>query len=245
MSWTYDTRSKVWRCTNYADLQYIEINNFAEYGQPVSPYQSGYDHNHVPDFSNIVIEMSQTEVMNNGYGRNITALDFPLVNHFLDNGVMMGDTAYMPQFIERGADAVLSAVGAISRLPIGRHRLGNLINANATRNRDRFINTQLYGFGSYGITAGSITRADAAYIHGTVGFALMLDTVFEVTSSSRRVEAEIGAGDDNWDFNSSNIPPLLNSTVAVLAGPAHYNLTKPIKITFRGSGKRMIASKQL
>ncbi|MCC6509522.1 MAG: hypothetical protein IT423_10465 [Pirellulaceae bacterium] len=245
MSWTYDTTSKVWRCTRYSDLQYAEINNFAEYGQPVSPYQPGYNHSHVPDFGNIVIEMSQSEVMNSGYGRNITALDFPLVNHFLDNGVMIGDSAYMPQIVERGADAVLSAVGAIPRLPTGRHKLGDLIARNAVRNRDRFIDSNLYGWGSYGITAGAITAGDAAYIHGTVSFALTRNTFFVVTSSERLVEAEIGAGDDNWDFTSSSIPRVVNATVATLLGPTHYNLTKPIRMQFRGPGKHMTARKSL
>ncbi len=245
MSWSYNAAGKVWRCTRYSDLQYAEINNFAEYGQPFSPYEPGYDHDHIPDFGNIVIEMSQSEVMNNGYGRNITALDFPLVNHFLDNGVMMGDTRFMPQFVERGADAVLSAVGAIPRLPFGRHRLGDLMTRGAARNRDRFINTSLYGWGSYGITAGGISAGDAAYIHGTVSFALTRNTVFVVTSSERRVEAEIGAGDDNWDFSSSTINRVLNAAVATLAGPHHYNLTSPIQILFRGTGKRMVASVKL
>ena len=245
MSWTYDTTGKVWRCTRYVDLQYAEINNFAEYGQPVSPYQPGYDHSHVPDFGNIVIEMPQSEVMNNGYGSNITTLDFPLVNHFLDNGVMMGDTRFVPQFLERGADAILSAVGAISQVPTGRHTLRSLIARRAARGSDRFISTNLYGLGSYGISAGSITAGDAAYIHGSVSFALKLNTVFVVTGSQRRVEAEIGAGDDNWDFNSGNIPRVVNAAVATILGPAHYNLTSPIKILFRGVGKRMIASKRI
>jgi hypothetical protein len=245
MSWSYDTSAKVWRCTRFSDLQYAEINNFAEYGQPVSPYEAGYDHNHVPDFGNIVIEISQHEVMNSGYGRNITALDFPLVNHFLDNGVMMGDTKYMPQFVERGADTILSAVGAIPQLPPGRHKLGDLIDRRAARNKDRFISTNLYGWGSYGIDAGGISAADAAYIHGTVSFALTRNTVFVVTSIERRVEAEIGAGDDNWDFDSSTISSGVNAAVATLVGPDHYNLTDAIKIRFRGPGKRMIASKKL
>lgn len=245
MSWSFDTATRVWRCTNFSDLQYAEINNFAEYGQPVSPYQPGYNHDHVPDFGNIVIEMPQAAVMNSGYGKNITALDFPLVNHFLDNGVMMGDTRFMPQFVERGADAILSAVGVIPRLPTGRHQLDQLIRRHAVRNSDRFIRTNLYGWGSYGITAGSISAADAAYIHGTVSFALRMNTVFVVSPAERRVEAEIGAGDDNWDFSSSTIHPIVNATVATLAGPDHYNLTGPIRILFRGPGKRMVASKKL
>lgn len=245
MSWSYDASKKVWRCTRYADLQYAEINNFAEYGQPVSPYQSGYDHNHVPDFGNIAIEMPQSEVMSVGYGRNITPLDFPLVNHFLDNGVMMGDTRYMPQIVERGADAILAAVGALRRLPRGSHQLGNLIDRGAARDRDRFISTNLYGWGSYGIAAGAISSADAAYIHGTVSFALKRNTLFIVAPTERRVEAEIGAGDDNWDFNSSTINPVVNGTVATLFGPDHYNLAAPIRFLYRGTGKRMNAWKRL
>ena len=194
MGWTFDPAKKIWRCTSYSDLQFAEINNFAEYGQPVSPYRPGYDHSHVPDFGNIVIEMPQSQVMNQGYGREITTLDFPLVNHFLDNGVMMGDSPYIPQIVERGADAILAAVGAIPTLPTGRHELGSLIDRGAARNRDRFINSNLYGWGSYGITAGDIDAGDAAYIHGTVSFALKRNTVFVVSSNERRVEAEIGAG---------------------------------------------------
>ena len=245
MSWSYDAGAKIWKCTNYSDLQYAEINNFAEYGQPVSPYQAGYDHNHVPDFGNIKIEMPQSEVMNNGYGRNITTLDFPIVNHFLDNGVLMGDTRFMPQVVERVADSALAAMGAIPTVPVGTYNLGNLIDRNNVRNSDRFINTNLYGWGSYGITAGDISSGDAAYIHGTVSFALKRSTSFVVTATERRVEAEIGAGDDNWDFNSSTINPAVNATVATILGPAHYNLTAPIKIEFRGTGKKMTARKPI
>lgn len=79
----------------------------------------------------------------------------------------------------------------------------------------------------------------------TVSFALMRHTVFVVTSTERRVDTEIGAGDDNWDFNSSTVPSVVNGTVAALVGPDHYNLTGPIKIRFRGVGKRMVASRQL
>ncbi len=245
MSWTYDRQAKVWRCSRYSDLQYAEINNLAEYGQPYSPYERGYDHNHVPDFSNIVIEMQQLEVMRSGYGNNITALDFPLVNHFLDNGVLMGDTAYMPQFVERLADRALATVGAIPTLAVGRYRLDDLVRRNRVANRHRFINTNLYGWGSYGIGAGAIQAGDAAYIHGTVSFALMGSSEFIVTSTERIVEAEIGAGDDNWDFQSSNIPRVINATVATIFGPDHYNLTKPIRIIYRGPGKRMTARKKI
>ena len=238
-------RKKIWRCTSYADLQYAEINNFAEYGQPYSPYVRDYDHTHDPDFDNIVIEMPQSEVMHKGYGKNITTLDFPMVNHFLDNGIMMGDTSYVPQVVEMATDAVLTAIGVIPELPKGEHKLGDLIKAGAAKNKDRFITSNLYGWGSYGVTAGDIAASDAAYVHGTVSFALKKNTKFVVEKKMRFVHAEIGAGDDNWDFNSSSIHPVVNATVGTLAGPDHYNLNSPIKILFRGDGKFMVASKKL
>lgn len=245
MSWSFDSTRKIWKCSSYSDLQYAEINNFAEYGQPYSPYVQGYDHDHDPDFDNIVIEMPQSEVMFNGYGKNITTLDFPIVNHFLDNGLITGDSRYIPHEVERVTDAVLTAVGLLDKLPRGEHRLGDLISKGVARNRDRFIRTNLYGWGSYGISAGDIDSADAAFIHGTVSFALKRDTLFCVEPKARRVKAEIGAGDDNWDFNSSTIHPVVNATVATLAGPDHYNLTSAIKILFRGEGKKMWASAEL
>ena len=34
MSWTFDKSSGIWKCTKYSDLNYAEITNLAEYGQP-------------------------------------------------------------------------------------------------------------------------------------------------------------------------------------------------------------------
>jgi len=100
---------------------------------------------------------------------------------------------------------------------------------------DRWIRTNLYGWGKYGISAGDISAGDAAYIHGTVSMALM--------SSTQEVNAEIGAGDDNWNFNSATIPTIVKATVGTLFGPDHYNLTAPLQIRFKGPGKRSIVSR--
>ncbi len=235
MTWHYVSSRKVWTCTSYSDLQYNEINNFAEYGQPSSPYQTGYDHNHTPDFGNIVIEMPQQAVMINGYGKNITPTDFPLVNSFLRTG----DADTDGRVVGTLENAWRAVGGSSSALPTGRHQLGRLIDRGVVANGDRFISTNLYGWGSYGVRSGSIAATDAAYIHGTISFALMRSTVFVVTSTHRQVEAEIGAGDDNWDFESGTIGGPLNAAVAVLAGPDHYNLTGPIRLRYRGPGKRI------
>jgi len=68
----------------------------------------------------------------------------------------------------------------------------------------------------------------------------MKSTIFVYSQFSRKVSAEIGAGDDNWDFNSATIPDMINFTVAAVLGPDHYNLDAPIKIQFVGPGKRSV-----
>ena len=217
MSWSYDKASGVWKCTSYSDLNYAEINNFAEYGQPVSPYEPGFDQNFEPDFSKIIIEMPQREVMTNGYGKNITADKFPIVQRFLNETVT---------------------------IPSGMYSFDDLVRMGFAKNGDKRIRTNLYGWGKYGITAGDINPGDAAYIHGTVSLALMRGTKFTYSKTVREVEAEIGAGDDNWDFESGTISSFLNAAVAAVFGPDHYNLEAPIQIQFRGPGKRSVAKRE-
>jgi hypothetical protein len=217
MSWTLDKTTGVWKCTRYSDLNYAEINNLAEYGEPMSPYEPGFDQNFEPDFDNVIVEMPQLEVMTHGYGHNIKAESFPVVERFLKGKIT---------------------------IPPGTYRFADLVRRKVVVEKDRWIRSNLYGWGGYGITAGDIDPLDAAYIHGTVSFALMRGTRFTVAKSLRRVDAEIGAGDDNWDFDSNTIPRFVNAAVAAIFGPDHYNLTKPIQIRFRGPGKRSIAERR-
>lgn len=216
MSWSYDKVRKVWMCTRYDDLQYAEITNFAEYGQPKSPYEAGFDHDHEPDFARVIIEMPQSEVMSNGYGKNVQASDFPIVQKFLNEKKC---------------------------LPPGKYTFDDLVRKGFASSADRRIQSSLYGGAKHGVTAGTINAGDAAYIHGTVSFALMSGTVFQCDSTRRTVHAEIGAGDDNWDFNSSTVPRGLNALVATFFGPDHYNLERPIQFHFRGPGKRSFAAR--
>ena len=198
-------------------MNYAEINNLAEYGQPFSPYDYGkYDQEFIPDFGKVVIEMPQIEVMMHGYGRNITPEAFPVAKKFLNQKLSLAPGTY--DFKE-------------------------LVRQRFASEHDRWIQTNLYGWGRYGITAGSISALDAAYIHGTVSLALMAGTRFFYSPPYRRIEAEIGAGNDNWDFESLTIPRVLNAAVAAIFGPDHYNLTAPIQIIFTGPGRRVSVSK--
>jgi hypothetical protein len=210
MAWSLDKARGVWKCSSYSDLNYAEINNLAEYGQPRSPYESGFNHTFVPDFAKVIIEMPQLEVMNNGYGQRIRAESFSVVEKFLRESLPF---------------------------PFGTYDFPSLVRFGFAKTSERRIATNLYGWGGHGVTSGNINAGDAAYIHGTVGLALMQRTRFTCNESTRRVDAEIGAMDDNWDFNSSSIPPILNATVATLLGPDHYNLTEPIRINYTGPGR--------
>jgi hypothetical protein len=213
MSWSLDKASNTWRCTEYSDLQYAEIINFAEYGQPRSPYEPGFLDDFAPDFAHVVIEMPQAEVMKNGYGQNVTAENFPIVTRFLKENL---------------------------KFPFGCYSFADLVKIGFAVNSDRTITDSLYGSLFGAAVPGSISAADAAFIHGTVCFRLMASTRFTYRSQQREVHAEIGAGDDNWDFNSSTVPNVVNAFVAVTLGPDHYNLEAPIKINFIGAGKASI-----
>jgi len=216
MSWTLDRARKVWGCSKFFDLDGTTINNFAEYGQPYTPYEHpGFDADFEPDFSNVIIEMPQQQVMTHGYGKNITATDFSIVERFLDSA---------------------------SPLPLGTYSFDDLLSLKYAKNKsERWISTNLYGWGRWGITSGDLDFADAAYVHGTVSLALMSSTRFINQPAFRQVDAEIGAGDDNWDFDSSTIPLAVEAGVATIFGPDHYNLDGPIQIRFIGPGKRSTA----
>jgi hypothetical protein len=49
--------------------------------------------------------------------------------------------------------------------------------------------------------------------------------------------AEIGAGDDNWDFESSNWKAKLLNPIVGAVFVDHYNLGAPIRINFVGPGE--------
>ena len=217
----------VWVASRFSDIDGNSINNLAEFGEPFDPNvpNSGYiDETTIPiDFKKIAVELSQQEVMTSGYGANVTALDFPIVEKFLSFGNL---------------------------LPFGEFTFADLVRrgfASEGPPSDRFTTKSLYRAIPYAILTGNELKLDAAYVHGSVSFALMnpgpktKGTRFINSSTVRRVEAEIGAGKDNWDFNSSNVWRLVNASVAVLIGPTHYNLEEPIIFYFTGPGKRSVA----
>ncbi len=218
MSWELIQSTGIWRCSRYADLDAVAINNLAEYGQPFSPYDPPglFVHDFVPDFAHVILEMPQVEVMTNGYGRDLQAASFPIVSSFLDE-----------------------------ELPFarGEYTFADLVELGFTAAADRGIAGDLYLGGSNGFTPGALEAADAAYVHGTVAAALMAGTRFVYADELRRVDAEMGALDDNWDFESDTIPDIVEVFVAAALGPDHYNLTGPIVLRYTGPGRRSVVER--
>lgn len=212
MGWTLRKEAdgtQVWRCTRYRDLNYAEINNLAEYGSPFSPYEKGYDHDLDPDFKNIIVEMPQSEVMNNGFGKMANLGMFPVVKRFLNNSLS---------------------------IPFGTYGFDDLVRLRFATAKERRYATNLYTTSA----PGDIGAGDAAYIYGTIGFSLMRSSQFTYSEKMREVNIEIGALNDNWDFESgTGIAKALNPLVAATVGPDHYNLEAPITIRFLGSGRRL------
>ncbi len=228
MGWKLKSKSGgryVWACDFYTDLQLYNINNLAEYGQPFDPYEPGFDHDfhdQKTKFDEIEIELPQSQVMFNGYGRNLALDVFPVIKGFLSGRVELPSGTYsFDQMIEidKKFDYKYSTI-----------YLTNLYWKN------------LIG----GIDSGEVSRPDAAYVHGSVWFYLPRETItFQVSRGNLSASAEIRAIDDKWNFISdSSIINKINPLVAALFGPAHNNMAgkngEPGKITltYTGQGRK-------
>jgi hypothetical protein len=237
MSWTYGPSTgyfwKSWKCSSYSDLDIDAINNLVEFGQPFEPGEPGFldTDDFSPDFDHVIVEMPQTEVMTNGYGKKLIARSFPIVKRFLSEEL---------------------------NFPHGTYDFDDLIAFGFCTKDDRSIKGNLYWeaatFGLYtggDFTAGAIGEDSAAYVHGSVAAALMSGTRFIFSSHVRRVEAEIGVLDDNFDYQSANIPQPIEVIVAGTMGPAHFNAVpipgdvgaqdRTIKLLYRGPGRKSVA----
>src|SRR5262249_50086703 len=111
-------------------------------------------------------------------------------------------------------------------------------NKNITAN-DRVIAASFYG-GT--ITLRTNNWFEDAYVHGTVGFALMDSTKFIVTANGKRVDAEVGALDDNWDLSSNSPTARLVNNLLYAAGFGVYN-NMTIALEYYGPGKRLSISR--
>lgn len=226
-----ENNAYVWACDFYTDLHIHIIQNFAQYAQPFDPYEPGFDKDFsdkFTDFSKIIIEMPQSQVMYNGYGRKVDLDDFPVTSDFLSGKIKVPDGEYTFQKL---LDMKLT-------YPYAARFSTNLYNKNLI----------------FGIDSGELSRADAAYVHGSVGLHLVESSIrLSAKGSARIAEAEIKADDDNWDHTSDNkfVDKKVNPFLERYFGPIYNNLRadpevwgastgveNSIKIKFIGPGRK-------
>jgi hypothetical protein len=210
MGFTYDATNHVWIAADVADLTATVANNFMQWSQPFNPYQIGFNHDLYNNAYNPVttVQIAQQSVMFNGYGRGIGAESFSVVNRLVGSSVSLTNGSY--------SFAELQSAGLVSA-------------------SDRIITAQLY---VSNMDRGNISAADAAYIHGTVGFALQSATRFIVDGGRIvQVEAHIGALNDNFDFSSSTIPPAVEALVFQAMGPEALPDGAQVILVYTGDGK--------
>jgi hypothetical protein len=240
--------SLVWHVDQYSELTGFNLENLDKYLMPFNPQQesgiriiglNGETITRMSDFirryerqiprNPIVIQMPQSEVMNSGYGRNIKIEDFPLVNAFLDNKITEETGSSLPQSSYR----VPLNAGSYSFRDLLNRRA--LVDNRIITERDQRITTSFYGGA---ISLRTNDWFEDAYVHGTVGFALMNSTQFIVATHYKRVDAEVGALHDNWDLQSdAGIAMVVNGLVNAL-GLGVYN-NQRIGLQYYGAGKRL------
>ena len=200
----------VWVSDHVADLDMNAVNNFAEYGQPYSPYFDKDSFMGLPWDGTVTVRFPNIDVMTNGYGRSITASQFPAVQRWMNGeiGPSNGDGLY-----------------SINELD------GSLISPS-----ERVIRFDWLSYLGL-LDRGDIGWMEQKYVHGTVAFRLMDGTIFGVEGSRRWVVAEMGARHDNFDFTSDFVPPEVEVLVFLALGPSNNNLAEPMDIEFVGSGR--------
>lgn len=152
MGFTYNEYTGVWVAENVSDLNMTSANNFLQWGQPFDPYSDNFNHDVYNNHytSKPTVIIDQKSVMLDGYGRGISLEDFPI------NSNLIGNT---------------------TALSNGSYSFKELQNLGIVNEKDRFFNTSLY---SGMKDTGNTLSGDAAYVYGTVGFAMQGNTRFIV-----------------------------------------------------------------
>ena len=210
MAFIYDATNQVWIAGDITDLTATVANNFMQWSQPFDPYQLGFDMDLYDNHYNPIttVQIAQQSVMFNGYGRGIGAESFPVIDRLVGSSVSLSNGSY--------SFAQLKSAGLVS-------------------DSDRIIGAQLY-FSD--LDRGNISAADAAYVHGTVGFSLQSATKFIVDNGRIvQVEAHIGALNDNFDFSSSKVPPAVEALVFQTMGPEVLPDGSQVILVYTGDGK--------
>ena len=217
MTIRYDSKRNAWIIDDVSEVTGAMFNNLLRWGQPYSPYDTGLFRHDVYDAgldSLPTMIFDNRDVLTNGFGQNVQLLDFDVVKKLKRNKTELGDGSYtLKQLQTKG----LSKTG---------HRGDHVIGTNLYLNQGRLGVSPRLG------------SDNAAYIFGSILFRLSEDTVFtfrdgRLTGARGRLEL----GEDNFDHESKNIPPLVSVGVHAAVGD-HQNYEK-VKMLFEGPGKEL------
>ncbi|MFD9897363.1 hypothetical protein [Mesorhizobium sp. NPDC059025] len=118
-------------------------------------------------------------------------------------------------------------------VPDGTYSFKDLVDLGIAKGPNRTYATDLYV--SMSPPAG-MTRAQAAYVFGSIGFALQETTTFSANNGIYSIDAKIGMLNEDFDFESKNIPPEIEAIVSTLVGPENQNFDRLV-IEYTGVGK--------
>jgi hypothetical protein len=153
--------------------------------------------------------------MQSGYGVSVSAGHFTVVRSFINSNGF--------------------------NLPDGTYSLSDLYLRNLSTVQESRLIASNYVWSKKYVDPGSLSTAEAMFLHGSVRFELMPGTEFVVINGVPQVRAVIGVSGDNFDFESANIPDVINDSIAAALGFDPEGVT--IEIEFVGQGKTDIVDK--
>lgn len=210
MAWILiDPDTNTWYSDNILDFHVGIARNLQEYGMPYDPthpqYPVGYEYIAATTPPKIQFDMMQ--MLATGYGHTISALDFPVVRELLSSTTLQNGSYSF-------ADLQASGLIGLSDLELPRSN---------------------YPWNPGYIDSGDIPPLEALFLHGSIKLLLDPSSTVTVQNGVVTVNAVIRIDTDNFDFDSSNVNPLINRLAAFLGG--FENPDNTITIEYVGEGR--------
>lgn len=209
----FDPSRNVWVVHDISELRPGHVVNMLQWGQPYTPYESGFNH----------------EIYENGY-------ESPPTMAFSNQNAMMhfGQNVQLDMF-----DVVRNFTSGAHNLPDGTYSFDDLVNRGLATGGDfgdHRISTNLYGTGNFDINSNLRDLPNLMYIFGSVRFEIQPGAEFIIEDGEFIVNASIGVISDDFDYDSTSFPAnILNPFIELTTGPDHNNYERVILI-YEGEG---------
>ncbi len=218
MPWTFDIHTNTWTASEFSDLNMTTANNLIVHGQPYQPSDGG------------LFDASLSSNFQSSPNPNVT-VQMPqsqIMNFGYGAGVQVSDFG------------VNSLLGENLGLEDRTYTRAELIDAGVASMSDFQVFSTLYTPGANVADGGAI----AAYVHGSVGFAIGTESTFVVENGVLiEISGDLRAFDDNFNFESDSVPDLVNTIIQYTLGPGSDVPEGAIVfLEYRGDGRLDIAT---